>query len=107
MCQITRKGSVSWKKGHRERVIRLTDKADQKAGKEVGMYLGFRTQKEEIKLSDLPKTIGHNDMILLINARADQIRTYRERNKRVPSFTEFIEKRNKKKIEKIMIKTGE
>lgn len=100
MCQISRIGSVPWKEKYREHVIRLKDEVDLEAAKEIGRYLGFSVQSEEIRLLDLPKTIEYNYMVSLINARANQIRTYQKRNEKVPSFREFLEKRNKKKTKK-------
>jgi len=103
MCQITRKGSIAWEKGHRERVIRLEDDADRITGKEVSEYLGFPFQRNEIKLSKLPKRIDPKYILQLIKARADQIRTYRKREKTEPTFIEFMTKRNKKTLRKMKI----
>ena len=103
MCQITRRGSIAWKKGHRERVIRLEDNADRIAGKEVSEYLGFPFLGNEIKLSKLPKKIDPKHILQLIKARADQIRTYRKRGKKEPTFIEFMTKRNERTLRKMKI----
>jgi hypothetical protein len=108
MCRLSRIGSVPWKVGHREQIILLEDEADLIAGKEVSLYLGFQVHSKQIKLAKLRKSnIPPQDVLKIIIARAGQIRSYWERNEKVPTFKEFIVKRNKKIIEKVKGKSGE
>lgn len=106
MCKNVGTRSVPWKNDHKGPAIKLKIGADIEAAKEVFGYLNlpFIVYDFEIDSTTMSEETVRK-VTVLINARANQIRTYRKRNKPVPSFKDFIEKRKQK--EKSGNKNGE
>lgn len=100
MCNVIPASPVAWHPRHSERIIKLKGPADKAAAVEVGGYLGFDGNVEEISSDAFRKRLrmemGVDRIAELINSRANQIRTFTSRGQMPPSFKEFLTRRNGK-----------
>jgi len=94
--RITRSDHESWKSNLL--TIVLKDAVDKKAAEEIGKEFNLR-----IEVNEIGKFIGHYDaesVQTLINARANQIRTYTKRGEPIPRIEEFTKKHEERKQKK-------